>query len=121
MQAKPSLPSNIIKDTKGATKPDDEDNYDDDAAYDEDFDEDEEENFKKTAADFAKQLNQLKTVNDKRKEIVEKMERDVKVNTNLGVGVKQPQSLQAKPYKLPGNTYDQDEDDEFDKEFNLLK
>lgn len=41
------------------------------------MDEDEEETFKKTAADFAKQLNQLKTVNDKRKEIVEKMEKDV--------------------------------------------
>lgn len=53
------------------------------------------------------------------------MERDVKVNTNFGGGVKQPQlqvqSLQPKLYKLPGNTYDQDEDDEFDKEFNLLK
>ena len=46
------------------------------------MDEDEEETFKKTAADFAKQLNQLKTVNEKRKEIVDKLERDVaKVNT----------------------------------------
>ena len=64
-------------------------------------------------------------MNDKRKEIVDKMERDVKVNTNLGGGLKQPQqqlqSLQAKPYKLPVNTYEQDEDDEFDKEFNLLQ
>lgn len=53
------------------------------------------------------------------------MERDVKVNTNLAGGVKQPQqqlqSIQAKPYKLPVNTYEQDEDDEFDKEFNLLQ
>ena len=51
------------------------------------------------------------------------MERDVKVNTNLAGGVKQPQqqlqSVQAKPYKLPVNNYEQDEDDEFDKEFNL--
>jgi len=78
IQAKPVLPSSIIKDTKN-----DEDDYDDDAAYDEDFvDEDEEETFKKTAADFAKQLNQLKTVNEKRKEIVDKLERDVvKSNT----------------------------------------
>ena len=74
------MTTNIIKDTKG-TK-DDDDDYEDDAAYDEDFDEDEEETFKKTAADFAKQLNQLKTVNDKRKEIVEKMERDVVKTTN---------------------------------------
>ncbi len=75
---KPVLPPSIIKDTK------DEDDYDDDAAYDEDFvDEDEEETFKKTAADFAKQLNQLKTVNEKRKEIVDKLERDV--NTTSAV------------------------------------
>ena len=72
------LASNLIKDTPGK----DSDDYEDDAAYDEDFDEDEEETFKKTAADFAKQLNQLKTVNDKRKEIVEKMERDVVKTTN---------------------------------------
>ena len=79
------LPSNIIKDTKGAAKKDDDDDYDEDGAYDEDFvDEDEEETFKKTAADFAKQLNQLKTVNEKRKEIVEKLERDVVSNNKTG-------------------------------------
>ena len=79
------LPSNIIKDTVktqkgGAIVKDSADEYEEDYenAYDEDFvDEDEEETFKKTAADFAKQLNQLKTVNDKRKEIVEKMEKEV--------------------------------------------
>jgi len=81
LPVKPVLPSNIIKDTPAKQVQDDYDE-DDEAAYDEDFDEDEEETFKKTAADFAKQLNQLKTVNDKRKEIVEKMERDVVGKTN---------------------------------------
>ncbi len=98
------LANNIIKDTPGK----DSDDYEDDAAYDEDFDEDEEETFKKTAADFAKQLNELKTVNDKRKEIVEKMERDVVKTTN-----------QVKPLGKPAFRLDEDDDeDEFDKEFN---
>ena len=83
------LPSNIIKDTvkPSAIAKDSGEDDDYENAYDEDFvDEDEEETFKKTAADFAKQLNQLKTVNDKRKEIVEKMERDVVVANNKGIG-----------------------------------
>lgn len=91
----PVLPPSIIKDNNK-----DEDDYDDDAAYDEDFvDEDEEETFKKTAADFAKQLNQLKTVNEKRKEIVDKLERDVNTTS---IAQHKPSVLNVKPaYKLP--------------------
>jgi hypothetical protein len=43
---------------------DDEDNYDEDEYDGDDFDEDEEENFKKTAADFQKKLTELKNQNN---------------------------------------------------------
>jgi hypothetical protein len=122
VKTQPVLAPSIIKDTKG-TK-DDDDDYDEDGAYDEDFvDEDEEETFKKTAADFAKQLNQLKTVNDKRKEIVDKMERDVVTNKNSNpmISLKPSQVNVKGGYKLPTNMSDNEEEDEFDKEFEMIQ
>ena len=83
----------------------------------------------KTAADFAKQLNQLQSKNDKRKEVVEKMEKDVKGKVqpvskpSPGVG-SGSNSYKVGPaiaaLKKPDPEEDEGDADEFDKEFDAI-
>lgn len=65
---------------------------------------------KKTAVDFAKQLNHLKNQNDRRKEVVDKLEKDAK-NTKAG-------------FKLATDEDNEDLDeyaeDDFEKEFETM-
>ncbi len=93
----PQLNTHLIKD-------DEEDDDDDDDNYDEDFDEDEEEIFKKTAVEFSKKLNEMKEENDKRNQIVQKL--DEKKPANKG-------------FVLAKDSDEEDDyEDNFDNEFS---
>eukprot|EP00347_Sterkiella_histriomuscorum_P015656 403356196 len=102
--------NNIITKNQNIYKDEEEDadeNYGDDYE-DDDFDNDEEENFKKTAVEFAKQLNTLKAQNDTRKAQVDKLEK----------GTKPGQSNNNNAQKEDEEDYDDDFDQEYENIVN---